>query len=125
MLIDAFQPSKFANVILSVTNVVQHLKLPVGGSTAAANPPLAQGGEYIVVQLETGGTNATCFLETGPGSAPGGVETCNIVASVTSFPVRPGQTYVIRRQPGDTHMSIIGGVAGPTVVYVSSGNGTL
>jgi hypothetical protein len=125
-LIDAFLPSKNGSTVLAVTNVIQHIKLPVGGSLAAANPPNAQGGEYLVLQVEAGGTNIAVFFETGPGANVGGSELCNIVATpTTSMPVRAGQTVCVRRQPGDTHMSVIALGAGPTVFYISVGQGTL
>jgi len=118
---EPFLPAKLGQTTLSVTGAVQHLRLPVGGSNAAADPPIAQGGEAIAI---SNNGSVVVFLETGPGQPVAGVETCNIVATVAnSYPILPGQTQIIRRFPGDTHMSIIGASAGPTAVFVSVGNG--
>ena len=119
MMIDAFLPSNLATITLSVAAAVQHAALPVGTISPINNWRV--GGEYLEVQ-NTGGVNV--FMETGPGGEVGGVQTCNVVATVAaSYPVLPGQCKVIRRAPGDTHMSIIGAAAGPTVVFVTAGNG--
>lgn len=119
---DAFLPSNLTTTTVSVGAAVTHGAFPITPNpSGAVNPPWRSGGEYIEVQNAGA---VTVFLETGPGTLVGGVQTCAVVATVAaSYPILAGQSKIIKRAPGDTHFSVIGAAAGPTTLFMSLGNG--
>jgi len=109
---NAFQPGQLAQTTCSVTASSQFFTIPAGTTTGGmANA----GGENI--ELSNVGP-AVVFIETCGGSN-------GIVAATVanSYPILSGQCKVIAMRPGDTGISAIGSAAGPTVFYVTRGNG--
>lgn len=101
MLIDPFQPGTLAQTTCSVTAASQYFAVPGNGYS---------------LELYNSGTNIV-FIETTTANG-----TAATVAN--SYPVGPGQCKGIMRHPGDTGITAIAAVAGPTVLYVTAGNGT-
>lgn len=108
----AFQPGILAQTTLSVTNSSAFTVIP---PTTGGTGQWAQGGE--AVEITNAGTN-TVFMEFCGGQN-------GIVAATVanSYAVAAGQCKVVSMHPGDTGVSAIASVAGPTVVFVTRGNG--
>ena len=126
MMVDAFLPSNVGTCLISVGAAASALRLPVG-PPVLGNTVMRSGGEFLEVQNQG---SVWVYLETSPGDTRGGVETPQVTAVVPvaggafgGYPIGPGQAKVIRRAQGDTHISIIGAAAGPTIVAISVGNG--
>ena|SRR5438552_7210949 len=100
MLTDAFLPSSFGTVTISVT-------------TSSATTDIPANGDYI--ELQNADANNTVFIET----CQRGLPVAALVAK--SYPVRPGQCKVIRRKLGDDAISCIG--SGAATFYVTAGVG--
>jgi hypothetical protein len=104
--IDAFKPDYTGTVTIAVT-------------AASQTVPIPGNGEFLEVQ-NTSATVVIFIVSTFVGGAAAAV--------ATSYPVLPGQSKLIRRNwqsnvPQDNAVSVIGGAAGPTTVYVTPGMG--
>jgi hypothetical protein len=105
--IDAFKPDYTGTVTIAVTGASQTVAIP-------------GNGEFLEVQ-NAGATVVIFIVST---FMPNGAA----AAVATSYPVLPGQSKLIRRNwqsnvPQDNAVSVIGGAAGPTTVYVTPGMG--
>jgi len=107
-----FIPGILAQTTCSVTNTSQFFSIP---PTTGGTGQNASGGECI--ELSNVGP-AVVFIESCGGSN-------GIVAATVanSYPILSGQCKIIGMHPGDTGISAIGSAAGPTVFYVTRGNG--
>lgn len=101
MQVDAFMPTVSGTQTVSV------------GATSTQTAALAAGS---LVEINNAGV-LTVFVEQDPVNN-------NPVASVSSsYPVLAGQSKIFRRMTGVTKLALIGSAAGPTTVYVSTGEG--
>ena len=98
--VDPFQPATLGSTTVAVTAVAQFFVLP-------------GDGECVEINNLSGNT---VFVETTNGT---------LVATVAgSYPVQPGHCKNIKMHSGDSGVSVICGVAGPSSVIFSRGNGT-
>lgn len=102
MQIDAFSPvSPGVSQTLSVT----------GGSAASAT---LGAGSYV--EIQNAGTLAVFAEWKAADNNPTAVV-------ATSYPILAGQSKIIRLPAGVTKIAFIGAAAGPTTVYVTTGEG--
>ena len=109
---NAFQPGILAQTTLSVTASSGFTLIP---PTTGGTGQWAQGGECLEI---TNVGPAVVFLEFCGGGNP--IVTATVA---NSYAVLAGQCKIVSMHPGDNGVSAIGSAAGPTVVYVTRGNG--
>ena len=124
-MIEAFLPSNVSTILMSIGAAAVNVRLP--GAPANPAPNWRAGGEYLEIS-NRGTTNV--YVETSPGMDTGAAAVPSVVAVVPvagvsngGYWIGPGQCKIIRRAPGDSHLSAIGDAAGPSVICISLGNG--
>jgi hypothetical protein len=87
------------------------------GATATAataiGKPLNQD-KQVLVTVPAGGSQVLSFIKFGDSS---------VAATTSDTPLMPGTAMVFTCGAAQTHFSVIGSAAGPTTVYVTSGQG--
>jgi hypothetical protein len=105
MFLDPFQPGNLSTIAISVTNSAAFTVVP------------GNGGAFELWNSDP--TNAV-FVEATNGTITAVVPT----STAGSYPIGAGQRVVIQARPGDTGLSCIASVAGPTNLFVARGNGS-